>query len=160
MEFIFISPGKTKEQDIASICDHYVKQISNHANVEWMLVKEAMDDRARETTNILEQLEKIKQNSSTAPAVFFLDELGKEYESLEFANVLQKNWGNGRRPLVFLLGGAYGFDQATLSQHIKKYNAIKLALSRLTFTHELARLVILEQIYRALHIQRGTKYHH
>lgn len=160
MEIVFISPGKTKERELAALCEHYIAQISHHAEVQWYSVKEAMDDRSKETENILEQLEKIKANSGAAPAVFFLDELGKEYDSKEFAHVLQKNWENGRRPIVFLLGGAYGFDQALLAQHTKKYNAIKLALSRFTFTHELARLIILEQIYRALHIQRGTKYHH
>lgn len=160
MDFIFISPGKTKNSEIAKLCEHYMEQIKHNAGCEWITVKEAMDSSAKETDNIFATVEKLKSKTPGVMSVFILDELGEEPTSRKFAKQLSDLKDKGSRVTVFLLGGAYGFDQEKKAEFCSAHGAQTLALSKLTFTHEMARLLLLEQVYRALHIQRGTKYHH
>lgn len=84
-----------------------------------------------------------------------LDERGKEFTSTEFSGWLEKQMGSGRKRIVMIIGGPYGFSQDV-------YNAAdyKISLSKMTFTHEMAKLFLTEQIYRALTIMRNEPYHH
>ena len=83
-----------------------------------------------------------------------LDVGGEELASEQFADLLQKNLNRGHDSFTFILGGALG-----ISEKILQACPVKLSLSRMTFTHELSRIIILEQIYRAFSILAGTKYH-
>jgi len=87
--------------------------------------------------------------------LILLDAEGKEYSSTEFANQMQKFLNMPGKRLVFLIGGAYGF-----APEIYQRANQKMSLSRLTFNHQMARLFFLEQIYRAMTILKGEKYHH
>lgn len=85
-----------------------------------------------------------------------LDEKGKEFTSREFAGWLSRQMSAGvSKGLTFVIGGPYGFSDAVYSRASQK-----IALSRMTFTHEMARVLLLEQIYRGLSILRGSPYHH
>lgn len=84
-----------------------------------------------------------------------LDERGRNYNSVEFSAQLQKMLNRGPKSVCFMIGGAYGFDESLY----KRANE-KIALSSLTFSHQLVRLVFAEQLYRALTIIKGEKYHH
>jgi 23S rRNA (pseudouridine1915-N3)-methyltransferase len=86
-------------------------------------------------------------------AVVLLDEKGKEFTSLEFAQIIEKKMIKGLKNLVFVIGGAYG-----ISDHLKKYE--KISLSKQTFSHQLVRLVFIEQLYRSMTILKGEPYHH
>lgn len=105
------------------------------------------DIKQKEGENILKH---IPDNSS----LIILDEKGKAYNSVELAGFFQKRI-NERRDICILVGGAYGF-----SEEIYEKADFKLSLSELTFSHQLVRLIFMEQIYRAFTIIRGEKYHH
>lgn len=84
-----------------------------------------------------------------------LDERGKEFTSVAFADYLQRKMNAGLRRLVFVIGGPYGFSQSVYDRADEK-----ISLSKMTFSHEMIRLFFTEQIYRAMTIQRGEPYHH
>lgn len=86
--------------------------------------------------------------------VILLDEHGREYRSLEFADRLRK-WMNDGRDLVFVIGGAYGF-----APEVYERSDGKIALSQMTFSHQIVRTIFAEQLYRAFTILRGEPYHH
>jgi 23S rRNA (pseudouridine1915-N3)-methyltransferase len=86
--------------------------------------------------------------------MILLDERGKDYRSIEFAEYLQKKMSSGR-DLVFVVGGPYGFSDAVY----QRANG-QLSLSKMTFSHQMVRLFFVEQIYRAMTILRGEPYHH
>ena len=87
--------------------------------------------------------------------VVLLDEHGRELTSREFAGYLERQAVSGRRRLVFVIGGPYGFSDA-----VRTRADGQLSLSRMTFSHEMVRLFFAEQIYRAMTILRGEPYHH
>lgn len=84
-----------------------------------------------------------------------LDETGKEFSSSQFAQFIGRHQNAGTRNLVFVIGGAYGF-----SENIHKRANAKVSLSKMTFPHQLVRVIFLEQLYRAFTILNGEKYHH
>ena len=96
----------------------------------------------------------ILKTVGTSAYVVLLDEHGKEFRSVEFANWLQKSMLAGR-DIVFVIGGPYGFSPEVY----ERANA-QIALSQMTFSHQMVRLVFVEQIYRAMTILRGEPYHH
>src|SRR5699024_7595916 len=87
--------------------------------------------------------------------VILLDERGKEFTSSNFAKSLQKLFNTGHQKIVFIIGGAYGF-----SDEIYQRSNSKLALSKMTFSHQMIRLFFVEQLYRAMTILKGESYHH
>ena len=91
----------------------------------------------------------------TSDHVVLLDELGKEYNSPRFADFLQKQMNAGHRNLVFVIGGPFGFS----AEVYQRANG-KVALSQMTFSHQMVRLFFVEQLYRGFSILRGEKYHH
>jgi 23S rRNA (pseudouridine1915-N3)-methyltransferase len=93
------------------------------------------------------------RRAPTEPFVIALDEHGKEYDSPAFAAQLE-SWSEGGRPLVFLIGGSWGLDETIL----KNVDA-KLSLGKMTWPHAIARLLLLEQLFRAETITRGKEYH-
>jgi 23S rRNA (pseudouridine1915-N3)-methyltransferase len=96
----------------------------------------------------------LKQVDSSGILVL-LDEQGKEYTSVGFSEFLQQQMNSGAKTLVFVIGGAYGF-----SDEVYKRAKFKVALSRLTFSHQMVRLFFAEQLYRAFTILKGEGYHH
>ena len=92
---------------------------------------------------------------STGDRVILLDEKGAEHSSTQFAASLQKEMNAGTKRIVFIVGGAFGFSDELYSLADKK-----LSLSKMTLTHEMVRLVFVEQLYRAFTIIKGEKYHH
>ncbi|MBO4469949.1 MAG: 23S rRNA (pseudouridine(1915)-N(3))-methyltransferase RlmH [Bacteroidales bacterium] len=86
--------------------------------------------------------------------LILLDERGKEFRSVEFADWLQRKFQNGR-DLVFVIGGAYGFSQEVYSRA-----GGMISLSKMTFSHQMVRTIFVEQLYRALTILKGESYHH
>mgnify|MGYP002659005724 CR=1 FL=1 len=99
--------------------------------------------------------EKILDAISNSDFVVLLDERGKQYSSIEFSAFLEKQMISGRRKVVFVVGGPYGFSQPVYDRADSL-----LSLSKMTFNHEMVRLFFTEQIYRAMTILRGEPYHH
>ncbi len=87
--------------------------------------------------------------------VILLDEHGREYRSVEFASKLEALLSRNSRDIVFIIGGAYGFSEAVYSRSDEK-----ISLSKMTFSHQMVRVVFAEQLYRAFTILKGEPYHH
>lgn len=141
-----------KDAEIDALCKKYLQRLDKMHPVKLELiaaarVKDPQQQKEKESAAIL----KLCKKNDT---LILCDERGKNYHSLEFAQYIEREISHSRGNLIFAIGGAYGFTPELLSQHLK------LRLSDFTFPHHLARLVLTEQIYRALSIIRGTGYHH
>jgi 23S rRNA (pseudouridine1915-N3)-methyltransferase len=95
------------------------------------------------------------QTVDAADDVVLLDDKGSEYTSMQFSAFMQRKMAGGSKRLVFVVGGPYGFSPAVYS----RANG-KISLSRMTFSHQMVRLIFVEQLYRAMTILRGEPYHH
>ena len=137
--------GKTKESAVASLTEEYLKRISRYAQVEGVTVRDEAD-----------LLAKFGKHAKTATksTLVLMDSRGKEFSSEQFAKFLCDYQDRNPLPLVFTIGGADGFSAETRSAA-----ANVISLGKMTLAHELARVVLLEQIYRAYTILRGHPYH-
>lgn len=156
MKLQFWAIGKNHEPYIKTGVEEFTGRIEKYFKIEWNIIpvpKNAgmlseMDLRKREGETILEWLKK-------EDYLVALDERGKQLSSEKLADFLQARANESVKRLVFLIGGAYGLDDAIL----KRAN-YKWSLSELTFPHQLVRLILAEQIYRACSILKNEKYHH
>ena len=137
--------GKTKEPAIASLTEEYLKRISRYAQVEGVTVRDEAD--------LLAKFGKEAKNA-TKSALVLMDSRGKEFSSEQFSKFLGDYQDRNPLPLVFAIGGADGFAKET-----KSAAANVISLGKLTMAHELARVVLLEQVYRAFTILKGHPYH-
>ncbi len=138
-----ITVGKLKDRALQARCAEYAKWIGSYGKIE---LRELPDsDVEKEGAAILKELEK-ERNA----CVVVLSEEGKEFSSVGFADMV----GRTDRKLVFVIGGPLG-----LSPAVKQKADLLWSLSRLTFTHELARLLLMEQLFRAVNILNGGHYH-
>lgn len=140
--------GKTKEAAIQSLTDEYVKRIEHYATVEGIAL--------RDEAALLEMAGqgKGKRGTREKSTLVLMDSRGKQFSSEEFAKFLREHQERNPRPLVIAIGGADGFGDRTreAAQQI-------ISLGRMTMAHELARVVLLEQIYRAFTILKNHPYH-
>lgn len=156
MKIHFWSIGKNNEAYIKEGVEDFTKRISKYYPVEWTIIplpKNAgmmseMDLKKKEGEIVLEWLNK-------DDCLVALDEKGKQFTSEALADFIMKRGNESLKNLVFLIGGAFGLDEGVL----KRAN-YKWSLSHLTFPHQLVRLMLAEQVYRACTILRNEKYHH
>ena len=147
--------GKIKESYLASGIGEYLKRLSNYAKIEVIEVKDEKivsndsDDHVKETEGkrIIEKLDKNYYN-------IFLDVHGKELSSEQFAEYTKNLIDSGRGNLCFVIAGSLGFSQDALN-----YANYRLSFSKLTFTHQMIRMLLLEQIYRVFKINNNEVYH-
>jgi len=132
-----IAVGKIKDKNIDSMAQEYIKRIGPYVKLELKEIKD--EGRLKESEKILNLLD---ENT------FILDATGKQFTSEEFSGFLKKN-----EEMKFIVGGPEGF-----TDEVRKL-AKAVSLSKMTFTHEMARLLLLEQIYRAKMIEKGKPYH-
>jgi 23S rRNA (pseudouridine1915-N3)-methyltransferase len=156
MKIQFWAIGKNNEPYIKDGVEEFTKRIAKYFKAEWNIIpvpKNAgmlseMDLKKKEGETILEWLGKDDY-------VIALDERGKQITSVKLAEFIQARANESVKRLVFIIGGAFGLDNAVL----KKAN-FTWSLSELTFPHQLVRLILAEQIYRACTIIKNEKYHH
>ena len=136
--------GKTKNLAIQSLTDDYLKRIQRYADAEAL----QLPDEAA--------LLKLREKSGPRPAhaIVLLDSRGRQLSSEEFAQFLQNHQDRNSQPLVLAIGPADGFSGAA-----RKSATATLSLGKMTLAHELARIVLLEQVYRAFTILKGHPYH-
>ena len=138
--------GKTKEQFIREGIQKYIKLIKPFADLS---ISEIKEEKGKDIQRMIEkESERILKDNTH---YVLLDERGKNISTVEFAEFIDKQ----RSPVNFVIGGAYG-----VSDKVREKSEKYIALSKMTFTHEMSRLVILEQIYRALAILNKRGYHH
>jgi len=151
-----IAVGKTDNPALQQLISTYEKRLSYYINFDLQLLPDIKNSKS-----LSEEQQKIKEGelilSYIEPShhLILLDERGKEYTSIAFADELQKKMNSGIKQLTFVIGGPYGFSQAVY----QRANS-KLSLSKLTFSHQMIRLFFVEQLYRAFTILRNEPYHH
>lgn len=138
--------GKTKEPAIQALTDEYLKRIARYVPVEGVSL--------RDEAALLEMSGRTGARSAAKASLVLMDSRGKEFTSEQFAKFLGDYQDHNPLPLVFAIGGADGFSPETTAaaQHV-------ISLGRMTLAHELARIVLLEQVYRAFTILKGHPYH-
>jgi 23S rRNA (pseudouridine1915-N3)-methyltransferase len=150
-----IAIGKTDEAFLVEGIEKYLKRLKHYVSFEIMVLNDVKTGKKLNIELQKEQegraiLEKVQSNET----LILLDENGKEFTSVGFANFLQKKLNAGNN-LIFVIGGPFGF-----STEVYQRADAQLALSKLTFSHQMVRLFFVEQLYRAFTIIKGEKYHH
>ncbi|MBE0647261.1 MAG: 23S rRNA (pseudouridine(1915)-N(3))-methyltransferase RlmH [Bacteroidales bacterium] len=148
--------GKTDDPPIRELLDEYVRRINRYVQYsvhEIPNLRKSSSMREDEVKSA--EAGMILARITKDDYVVLLDERGKEIRSTEFAEFLNQRFLSGMKGLVFVIGGAYGVDD-----RIKKRADHILSLSRMTFPHQLVRVLFTEQLYRALTIRRNEPYHH
>jgi 23S rRNA (pseudouridine1915-N3)-methyltransferase len=146
--------GKTSERYLEDGMAIFEKRLKNYVPVQWHIIPDAKVKSADARVVKKEEGEKILAKLQSDDYLVLLDENGREYTSVELANWMEKRLNQSPRRLIFLIGGAFGFSDAVYARAQEK-----LSLSKLTFSHQMVRLFLLEQLYRAFTILRNEPYH-
>lgn len=156
MDIVLLVVGKTTSKYIIEGISEYIKRLKRYIPYE---ICELPDARRAGKISQAEQKdaegELILRKLNDSDMVILLDERGTQYTSREFASYLERAMGSGRKRLVFIVGGPYGFSEAVYA----RANGL-ISLSKMTFNHEMVRLFFTEQIYRGISILHGLPYHH
>jgi 23S rRNA (pseudouridine1915-N3)-methyltransferase len=156
MTIKLLAIGKTDSSQLQELIDVYQKRLQHYINFEIELIPDL-----KKTKNLSEDQQKEKEGElilkKLAPTdvLILFDEKGKHYTSIEFSSFLQKKMNSGIKQLVFLIGGPYGFSNEVYHRAMGK-----ISLSKMTFSHQMVRLFITEQVYRAFTILKNEPYHH
>lgn len=155
MKTKLIVVGKTVDKNIIKGIEDYVARIGHYMPFEIIVIPELKNTKKLSTASQKDmEGELILKQLQLSDTVVLLDEHGKEYRSIEFASWIEKQQQTART-LVFVVGGPYGFSDAVYAR-----SNSKLSLSKMTFSHQMIRLLFVEQIYRACTIIKGEPYHH
>ena len=158
MKITIVCAGKIKEKYLSAGIAEFMKRLKPFAQVEIREIhEEKMPDSPSEAEKeqvLTREGEKLLKLVPEGSYLFVLDVFGKEKSSEELAASIDKLGLSGRSNITFLIGGAFG-----LSSEVRKSADELLSFSRMTFTHQMVRLLLVEQIYRAFKINRGEKYH-
>ena len=156
MKLSLLVIGKNTDRHVQALIDDYASRLNHYVPFAVEVIPELKSTKALtpEQQKAMEA-ELIKKQLQAGDYVVLLDEHGKERRSVDFAAWLQKRMNAGAKRLVFIVGGPYGFD---LSIHMLAKEEV--SLSQMTFSHQLIRLLFVEQLYRAHTILRGEPYHH
>ena len=156
MKIHFWSLGKAHEPYVKLGIEIFTKRISHYYTVEWKLISSPKNAASLSKEDFKKAESEIILNLLKPEDVLVvLDEKGKQFTSEQLAELIQFNANKSAKTLVFLIGGAFGVDEKI----IKRANYV-WSLSQLVFPHQLVRLILAEQVYRACTIIRNEKYHH
>ena len=156
MKTVLLVVGKTVEQHYVAARADYVERVKHYIPFEMEVIPELKNTKSlsmeqqkeREGSLIIKSLQ-------PGDVVVLLDEKGKEFRSVEFASWMEGKLNTVSRRLVFVVGGPYGF-----SKSVYALANDKISLSKMTFSHQMIRLIFVEQLYRAMNILHGGPYHH
>lgn len=147
--------GKTDDKEIKSLIQYYITRLPRHWNFEIIEIPDVKNSRNLSPDLLKKEEAKLFFNHiEGGDHVVILDEKGKQYTSREFAGKINTWQNNSVKRLQLVIGGAYGFSDEMYTRANEK-----IALSKMTFTHQMVRLFIVEQIYRADQILQGKPYH-
>lgn len=156
MNIDLIVTGKTNIDHVASGIEVYIKRLKNYINFSINTLPDIKNGssltaellKEKEGEQLLKTLEKYDY-------IVLLDDKGKEYTSMEFSSWINKKANMGIKNLCFVVGGAFGFSDLVYAKANEK-----LSISKMTFSHQMIRLLFIEQLYRAFTILNNEKYHH
>lgn len=156
MKTLLIAIGKTDNKYLTAALDDYLGRANHYAPIEMKIIPDI-----RDVKNLSQDQQKEREGAlilkclQPGDHIILLDEGGKEFTSVDFAHWVQQKMNTVPRRLVFVIGGPYGFSNA-----IYGVAHGKISLSRMTFSHQMVRLIFAEQFYRALSILNNLPYHH
>ena len=156
MNIRLIAIGKTDNKDLQSLINEYTKRLSFYVKFELEIIPDI-----KNVKNLSEAQQKEKEGElilakiGPTDQLILLDENGKTFSSVGFSDYLQKKMNAGIKTLVFVIGGPYGFSETVYQ---KAHG--KVSLSEMTFSHQMVRLFVIEQIYRGFTILQNEPYHH
>lgn len=156
MNIKLIAIGKTDHKHLNALVEEYTKRLSHYIKFDLEIIPDIKNAK-----NLSESQQKEKEGilllSKIAPTdlMILLDDKGKSFSSMKFAEELQKRMNAGVKTLVYVIGGPYGFSDA-----VYKAAQGKISLSQMTFSHQMIRLFFIEQLYRGFTILRNEPYHH
>jgi len=156
MKILLLLSGKTNQPFVQQGLDDFCSRLLHYFPFELEIIPDIKNTKHLSVEQIREKEgEMILQSFQPGDCIVLLDERGKELTSVDFAEFIEKKTHSSSKRLVFVIGGAYGFSPAVL-----KAAHEKIALSKMTFPHQLVRLIFVEQLYRAMTIIRNEPYHH
>ena len=148
--------GKTDSKELQKLIEVYLKRLQFYTKFEIDVIPDLKKARSLdENQQKTKEGELILNKTQTSDFVVLLDENGKQFSSEAFSEYLQKRMNSGLKQLIFVIGGPYGFSE-TVYQRADG----KISLSKMTFSHQMVRLFITEQIYRGFTILKNEPYHH
>jgi len=156
MKIQLVMIGKTDEAYLIQGIDKYLQRLKHYIPFELTTIPDL-----KKTKNLSEEQQKklegeqIIAQLQTGDQMILLDENGKEFNSVGFANFIEKKMISGLKRVVFVIGGPYGF-----SEDLYNKAHLKISLSQMTFSHQMVRLFFIEQLYRAMTILKNEPYHH
>ena len=153
MRFEFYFIGKTSESYLQEGIENYSRKLGHYMNSGIKIFPVSSDKNKSKA--LLEESEKILKSITSHDFVVVLDERGKQLSSVELSKEIQKVMNRSYQRIIFIIGSAYGIDSG-LSQRAD----LILSFSKFTFTHQMIRLILVEQVYRAMTILKGESYHH
>lgn len=156
MKITLLSVGKTDDPLFSQIFEEYSKRVNFYTPFELKIIPDIKNAKnLSEKEQKKQEGEKLLKWVQPSDCVVLLDDKGKQYSSVEFARYIEKKSLAAVKRLVFVVGGPYGF-----SEEMRERANETVSLSRMTFTHQMVRLVFTEQLYRAMTILRNEPYHH
>lgn len=156
MKTILLVVGRTVEQHYVTAINDYIERTKRYISFDMEVIPEL-----KNTKSLTEEQQKEKEGElickflQSGDVVVLLDENGKEFRSVEFASWMEKKMANVNKRLIFIIGGPYGF-----SPKVYQTAHEKISMSKMTFSHQMIRLIFTEQLYRAMNILHGGPYHH
>jgi len=156
MKITLLTVGKTTNTNLVTLQDEYQNRLKFYIPFEMVVIPELKNTK---NLSIAEQQEKeadlILKQLDTSDEVVLLDDKGKQFTSMGFSEYISKKMLASHKRMVFVVGGSYGFSE-------RVYNRAngKVSLSAMTFSHQMIRLIFIEQLYRAMTILKGEPYHH
>ena len=156
MKITLLTVGKTTNPNLVTLQDEYQNRLKFYIPFEIVVIPELKNTK---NLSIAEQQEKeadlILKQLDTSDEVVLLDDKGKQFTSMGFSEYISKKMLASHKRMVFVVGGPYGFSE-------RVYNRAngKVSLSAMTFSHQMIRLIFIEQLYRAMTILKGEPYHH
>ena len=155
MRISLLMVGKTTDPRLVSLIDDYRQRLTHYVPFGLVVLPDLKNTKSLSEEQIkTAEGEAILRFVTPSMDVVLLDEHGREFRSIEYAEWLQKKMGSGK-DLTLVIGGPYGFSEAVYQRADGK-----VSLSRMTFSHQMIRIMVIEQIYRAMTILRGEPYHH
>ncbi|MEX0314039.1 MAG: 23S rRNA (pseudouridine(1915)-N(3))-methyltransferase RlmH [Allomuricauda sp.] len=156
MQITVLAIGKTDSSELAKLIAVYEKRLGHYIKFKFVVIPDLKNSK-----NLSEKLQKEKEGElilsqvHSSDTLLLLDENGKQFSSVEFAQFLQKKMNSGLKHLVLAIGGPYGFS----GKVYQRCNG-QISLSKMTFSHQMVRLFLIEQLYRGFTILKNEPYHH
>jgi 23S rRNA (pseudouridine1915-N3)-methyltransferase len=156
MKIVLLQTGKTTDRNISEVADLYSNRIKKYSVFEITTLPDLKNAKSMPVQEQkLKEGKRILQSVTGDDYLILLDEKGKEHRTMEFSGLMEKLFMLPKKRIVFVIGGPWGF-----SDDVYQRCDLKISLSKMTFPHQLVRLLFLEQLYRAFTIIKGEPYHH